>query len=465
MKHILFEASKTFARTIRDWHRRAPWRTWICVLAFSVSFGYALVYRITPSVDARKFHEIAVHLVQDQTFCFECTVPLAEDTAIRDIGPGYQFFLALIYTLFGIHPWVVWLVQALMHAVVVGWLWRLMDLLLQGASEKPWMRIVPLALYAIHPDVVQSNAMLMADGLFTFIFVGAVLVFLPYLLKIQAQNGKRAVLLGAMMGILTMVRPTGLPLFLVMLMVLAGKRAWKGLVLAACFFVAVQVPWGIRNALTYDHFIYNSVVGGLDIWVGLYPKGPGEFNLDALPEITERIRGLAPDELDRVALAEAKTIIREQPLFAIGRTTSKFFKLFALTKTSGFWFHYRGAWDQWATVVLSIAFNLVLLGCAGAAVVYVCVKKYFKNPVFWIALVSIGVLAVAPTISVVVNRYRLPMLPFMTILAAYWFAVASTKRERLMTLAGSFSFLLLCTGMDLWGSWGKVMGRLEGFNS
>ena len=427
-------------------------RTWLCLLAFCVSFGYALAYRIVPSVDARKFNDIAINLVTKHTFCFECNVPLAQDTAIRDIGPGYQFFLAGIYEIFGIHIWIIWFLQAIMQAVVVAWIWRLMDSALRGLDERPWMRAIPLGLYAVHPDIVQNNAMLMADGLFTFLFVGCIMVFLPYLEAHPPKGWKRPVALGTLIGLLTMVKPTGLPLLILILAVLAWKRIWKAILIMVCCFVLVQVPWAIRNAMTYDHFVYNSVVGGLDMWVGLYPQSNGTFDLDNLPDITKQIQGIPPDQLDSYSAAQTKQIIMEHPVFAIERTTQKFFQLFALSKTSGFWFHYHGVVDQGMTVVLSALFNLVLLGLGFAAFVYAGMKKIFDRPVLWVCLAAITLLAVSPTLTVVVNRYRIPMLPFFTVLSAYWLAAARTRKDRVISLTSALAFLAVCTGVDLWGS-------------
>jgi hypothetical protein len=362
--------------------------------------------------------------------------------------------------LFGIRIWVVWVVQALVHAMVVAWVWRLVDIALRGLDGDRWARLVPVALYAVHPDIVQNNAMLMADSLFSFLFVGAVMALLPYL-EVKAPTGLgRPAAIGALIGTMAMVKPTGLPLFVAVLALFAWRRLWKAMLASVCCFVLVQTPWAMRNLRTYDHFIYNSVVGSVDIWVGLYPGGDGTFDMDSLHEIRERKLSMDPDELDRVAIEETKKIVRERPLFALQRTASKFFKLFALTKTSGFWFHYRGAIDHVATVALSVLFNLVLLGLAAAALVHAGWKRVFDRPILWACLLAIGLLSAAPTVSVVVNRYRLPMLPFITVLAAYWLAAVRDKKERLITLAGGFGFLTFCTGVDLSGSWHKVAERL-----
>lgn len=446
---------------VRTQYRAEPVRVWICLAAFVASFGYALVYQITPSVDARKFHEIATHLASEGRFCFECNVPLAEDRAIRDIGPGYQFFLAAIYKVFGVRLWVVWFIQALMHAVVTWWIFGLVRRVI-GSSARQMYAIVPVTLYAVHPDVIQNTAMLMSENLFVFLFLGLVGLFI----RVWEKDGKirwfDAAGIGVLSGVLMMVRPTGMPVLAFLLFVFALRRWWKIGLIVLTFAVLVQTPWAIRNIRLYDHFVLNSVVGGLDIWVGLDPHSPGEFNMDALPHITSKIAGLSPDQIDKVSLEEVKTILRERPLFVIQRTVQKAFKLFALTKTSAFWFHYYGTWDRLATLVLSVLFNLALLGMSFAAIWDVLLRRKLRHWIMGLSIVAVVLMAISPIVAVVVNRYRIPMLPFMTILSAGWLAFV-TGRERRNSLLAAGATLVLATGVDLLGSWNKVVERIQRF--
>lgn len=432
-------------------------KAWVLLATFLVSFGYALVYRIEPSVDARKFNTIAVNLVTKGTFCFECDVPLAKDRAIRDIGPGIQFFLAGVYKIFGIHQWIVWLLQAMMHTVVVFWLWGLTRKITGRDPQEQKILLLPLALYAFHPDIVQQNAMLMSESLFTFLLVGA---FMATLRLVERKSLRWAAFVGLLIGATFMVRPTGLPVLVVVVGYFVWRKWWKHALIIFLAAACLQIPWTVRNMNVYDRFILNSVVGGLDFWVGLYPDGPGEFDMDNLPEITSKIAGLDPDQLDYVSMMETKKIIQEQPFFAIGRTIQKGFKLFALTKTSGFWFHYRSAVDQAATVATSIAFNAAMWSMTFAALVWMAWKRRVPGVTIGLAAAFILLLGAAPTLTVVVNRYRVPMLPFAVLLSSWWL-VSVRGRERWISLLWAWAFLIVATCVDVWGSFPKIAERVQ----
>lgn len=464
MTDIFFQACRDFARRLRVAYRGAPVRAWLCLAAFLLSFSYALLYRIEPTVDARRYHTVATNLVQKGTFCETCDVPLAKDTAIHGVGPGYQFFLAGIYKIFGIHPWVVWLLQALMHTAVVWWAWGLATKVIPKEKRGKWTFILPFTLLAVHPDILQNNAMLMTDGLFTFLLVASIRLFIVLWerLKLTGRHLRLIACLGLFLGALTMVRPTGVPLAVLIAAVLVWKRRFALCGLLVGMFILVQVPWNVRNLNVYHKFIFNSVVGGLDVWVGLYPKGPGEFNMDALPEIANRISGLDAEEVERVSLQEAKKIIVDKPLFALGRTVQKSLKLFALSKTSAFWFHYSGAWDRLAVLVTSILFNLTLLGMFFASLWDAMVRRRFHHWILGLSVVIVALLAISPTLTVVVNRYRIPMLPFMAIASVGWLAFV-TGKDRRNSLIAAVAILLLTTTVDVWGSMDKVRERLLRF--
>ena len=80
-------------------------------LVFLVSFGYSLVHQIKSSVDARAYNEIAKNIIDVGEYRLSIGSLLEKDDAIVKVGPGHEFFLAGIYSVFGYKYWVVWALQ------------------------------------------------------------------------------------------------------------------------------------------------------------------------------------------------------------------------------------------------------------------------------------------------------------------------------------------------------------------
>lgn len=448
----------------RRFYARDRVHVWLLLLTFVFTFGYALVYQIPQVSDSRGHHGIAVNLATRGTFCLECdTVPLGEDRAIYWIGPGYQFFLAGSYKLFGIRPWVVWLLQALMHTAVVAMLWRLMRRLAPVGPTVPWWYRAPLALYAFHPDIVQLHGMLMTEPLFLLLLVGSVSVAEYVLSGVAREASLRrhwvaTVALGVLIWASFMVRQAGAGLILLVILFAFWKRLWKEAIIMTCVTAALLVPWAVRNYFVYDRLVFNSIAGGLNSWVGYHPDSRGEFEVP--PEIEAKIEGLSPAEREALSAAEVRALAVSRPGHMVVRTLQKGFKQFALTKTSGFWFHYFGAWDQVVTLVGSILFNLALLSLGFAALIQLLLKRRVDD---W-RLVFLGLLAflliAPPILTVVINRYRIPILPIFAILSVTWLTSARSNAKR-DSLAYALVFLGIATAVDVWGSVPKVIEHLE----
>ena len=88
---------------------------------FVSSLAFSFYYKIKLRVDAQAYNSIAWNLVQGNGYVEDKSNAFTpqKDEAILRVGPGYEFFLAGIYTFFGHRIWVVWIFHALStHAFV-----------------------------------------------------------------------------------------------------------------------------------------------------------------------------------------------------------------------------------------------------------------------------------------------------------------------------------------------------------
>lgn len=456
-------------RTLSTWYVRAQELLGgkvilrLLIVGFFVHFGYALFYRIEPSVDALRYVETAWNLVERGAYCLDCTVPLAADPAIHGVGPGYQFFLAGVFAIVGKAHWVIWALQSCLSLAIAAYV------AYRTREHRSWVRNVLLAALVFHPDIIQSDAMLMTDTLFVALAVGATEAML-WLIKHQQELRMYTrwlawLALGGGYALTNLVRPTGLPMLVLAIVGLAWVRAsWKWIIMVLLGFALMQAPWVVRNHQVYGRWMLNSAVGNINLWVGLHPNGDGRYDLATMPDVLEAAKRLSAADMEVYSGEQAKKLLRERPVQSALRMVRKGFTLFSLTKTSGYWFHYRGKVDQAMTAALSLLANMLLL-IVGLAGLFFEALQSWKKRRFDAELVTRGgmILAcvAAPVLTVVAYRYRLPLLPSLTIFAVIYALRSPKTREWWLSLALSGGLVGVGTLLDVLTQWEKIVTRLS----
>src|SRR3990167_4640969 len=89
--------------------------------SFLLSLSYSFYYRVPLYVDARAYDEIAQNIAKGIGYRESPDLAIEQDHSIMRVGPGYEFFLASVYKIFGHHIEIIWILQALFQAASV-WL-------------------------------------------------------------------------------------------------------------------------------------------------------------------------------------------------------------------------------------------------------------------------------------------------------------------------------------------------------
>lgn len=206
--------------------------------------------KILANVDARQYQELAVDILHNRSFS-------GVYGAYRT--PGYPFFIAVIYSIFGIKPWVVLLLQLFLNSISLA----LVYLLGKEIFDKK-TAIIAAALYALDPHTIFYSVNLMSDTLFTFIFLAAVL-FLLYGLK-QARS-IFFLFSGCLFGVGALIRPLGqyFPLAAAAIILIYAKMKWrsklKAIAILITVFMLVISPWLCRNYFKYGHLSLSCMAG------------------------------------------------------------------------------------------------------------------------------------------------------------------------------------------------------------
>jgi 4-amino-4-deoxy-L-arabinose transferase-like glycosyltransferase len=174
--------------------------------------------------------------------------------------PLYPLFLAFIYFLFGVKPWVVIIFQFLLNVCSIGLVYVLGKKIFNKQTG-----IIASALYLIEPYSVFYSSSLLSDGLFTFVFL------LSMLLLVYAFENNKIIYLcfsALLLGIATLIRPISqyFPVFII-LFILFFKNfklsmRIKSIIVYTLIFLAVLAPWLYRNYSKTNVITLSSLTGG-----------------------------------------------------------------------------------------------------------------------------------------------------------------------------------------------------------
>ena len=150
--------------------------------------------------DAVGYHSIAVNIVNGIGY----SPHSAYLSMLRT--PGYPVFIALWYKIFGIHPWIVILVQILADSLLAVLLMKF-ALLFWGHREA----LLAGLLWAVEPLAIIFSNSLLSDSLFVLFIVLSFYFLAKYF---YGKNAGHLYLCSALLAAATYIRPVSFYLFL-----------------------------------------------------------------------------------------------------------------------------------------------------------------------------------------------------------------------------------------------------------
>ena len=426
----------------------------ICFLVFVVSAAYAFCYRIQPAVDARAYDTVAMNIIKGQGFRLYPEKPLLQDDVITYQGPAYQYFLAIIYFIFGHHYEAVWLIQALLRALSALLIFLICKKIFK-AEEYRRIGHIAAIIFGFYPDLIEISAMLLTETFYIFFTILVVYIFFRYYEQIAFKG---VFWLGLTTGISILIRSTAGGIFApVFIFYFWRRKAWKHLIFFLILIAIIMTPWTIRNYRVYHAFIPTMANFGYNLWTGNHEGGDGEGgNVPQHFEVMERYGVIGANSY---GIEQFKNFILNHPLTYIKLTITRIVKYFSFIRPMGFWFYQRGL-SQFIFIACS-AFASVILFTLGFAGIFAVLKKERKNAklLYLITFASLTFLSVVPII--IETRYRLPIYPFMAVFSGFFVAkFLASKKEYSQYLIAAFSVLLLFSIIDFTLELPKVINKL-----
>jgi hypothetical protein len=316
--------------------------------------------------------------------------------------PGYPAFVAACLG----NVTVVRVAQAIVDTGTVLGVFLITRRLVRGSGVDP--PLAPLAaaeFVAVCPWMVYFSGMLLTETLFT-----AMLVWSVYLL---ISGGTARFLVGTLvLALAVLVRPgaMGLPLLLPGLAAMMGTRLPRTPVMLSAVLLtgAVLLPWGYRNQVVLNEWVFTSTNGGITAYDGFNPAADGSSDQGAFLPHLPHLGSLTETQRNHHLYDLAAEYRSEHPERLLPLSASKILR-------------------TWSPVPLGEGHrSAVYWGVSGAycAVVWglaVYGFRRFRGPEARGLKVLVAATAMYLTLGVVLTvgslRYRVPVEPLIAIVA------------------------------------------------
>ena len=401
-------------------------RIWLIILLsaiFLVSLSYSFYFQIAPSVDARAYDNIALHLIQGLGYRESIVGDIIGDNAIARVGPGYEFFLAIIYYILGHRYAAVWVIQAALLSLSA----FLIFLTTREVFKDSWnylLGISSLVFIGFSPDLITLQGMLMTETLGVFLVILTTYLFFRCFNK-ENQSAPSVIFLAISLALATLVRtPAGFLIF-PMLTYFIVRRQWKSLLVFIIVFSSLFAPWVIRNYKIYHTFIPTNLAYGIDLAAGNHPGASGELEPYGANDLLIAQYGYV--KANSLLVREAAQFIFTHPLEFLKITFYRASIYFSFARPTGFWFHLQGL-NKIITLLLSSAYSMIIfvLGFWGIYGAFQLDGEKKQRVSYLLAMLAMMPLAIIGII--VETRYRFLAYPFFSVFAGYGLSELLARR-------------------------------------
>jgi 4-amino-4-deoxy-L-arabinose transferase-like glycosyltransferase len=357
-------------------------------------------------------------------------------------APIYPLFLALHLRLFGDDPAPIYLSQHLLSLANVLLTYALARRMLPMAHRvMPLLAALLMAIY--FPFVIYPQALL-SETLFLTLLLSA-------LLALAAAAERRTLppllLAGALLGVATLTR--SLTLFFIPLAALwlafysqpaetLRRRLLHAMTLLLCS-AAVIAPWTLYNSRFYGGLVVIDTSGGYNLLLGAWTAHDGvrrdaptrDFVLGLFPEQAQApaatcapYPGPLTAQADRQAAMtrEGLCLIADRPLAFIQKSLAELVDLFQINYTGAERFtagFTTGRLPPWYVAALFLLDDTIYVATLTLAALGWGLARRTMAPIGSLAGIWwLYNIAVAPLLFAI-NRFRLPLLPFAFIFAAF----------------------------------------------
>ncbi len=384
------------------------WLAGILLLALVVRL---LVWWLAPYGDwigdEREYYSAAMILADGRGFTFF-------DQSIWLRPPLYIAGLAVLLRLFGQNLLLVWVTQLLLSLTTVALVYLLGRL---WYPPRPVARIAALLTALYLPFAVYTH-LLLSETVFTFLIVLAFVALASYA---RREGTLALVIAGGALGCAILTRGSALPFLAAIPLWALGLETpidWRKVLQRSAIILGLALlciaPWTLRNYLAYGRLIPVDTTGGYNFWLGaLQGQNTGQINatLQAIPNHADR---------QTVAWAQGWAVIQAEPLRFLRKSAHELLDLWRINFAS-FERLTRGYGlgrvpIPWLALTAIVDDLLYLCSLPLAIIGWRNSGTRVDRRLLWLWL---GWNCLAAALFFSIARFRLPLMPFILLLAAH----------------------------------------------
>ena len=384
-------------------------------------------YFDTPQIDALWHHDWAKGIAAGEW--------VGREVFFR--GPLYPYFLGIWYALFGESFYLPRLIQ-----IIIGSLSCVLIFLLAKKLFNRTTGIIASVIACFYAPLIYFDAELLIPVLLIFLNLSLFLL----LLSAEVRLKKRWWLLaGIMLGFSAVARPNiliFLPFVLLWICIAFWEKNKNRIVPSALFFLLGSIliisPVTIRNWAVGKDFVLISSQGGINFFIGnnyesdgkTATAAPGSLPYDGYKDniwitsvkLAEKSAGkkLKPSEISDFWFKQGLDFIQTHPLRYLGLLGKKlyyFWNSYEIESNKNIYF-----FSRWSSLLRSLLWDHLLrfpfgIICPLAVLGIILNAKRWKKYFLLYAFVFSYTLSVI--LFFVTSRFRLPVVPFLLIFAAY----------------------------------------------
>jgi Dolichyl-phosphate-mannose-protein mannosyltransferase len=287
-------------------------------LAFLLRVAWMLTFDVRPYTDFEWYYDRGLEIAQGGGYAIN-----GKPTAYWPIG--YPALLGLLFRLFGASITIAQFANVVMYMGVIYVSYTLSK---QIFTSETIARIT-LLLLALYPNHIAYSTILASETPFLLLLMlgSAALVRSSHRSPLSWS-----VVAGVLFGFATLIRPQALLVPVIVLWACFGVTWARRRIVctAALVYISlflVLLPWTIRNTLLFQHVVFVSTNGGINLLIGNNPYATGSYIWNE--QVSAPVKDIEDEyERDQRARAVALEYIKNNPLRIVMLWPSKIWQLY-----------------------------------------------------------------------------------------------------------------------------------------